>query len=71
MMRRRRDLPPVAPQSWAILIPPDSFYARLAQVRDVLVDDETYAPLYYAPLYKDSSKGGCSGARASPLLGSC
>jgi transposase len=52
MMRRRRDLPPIAAQSWAVLIPPDSFYARLAQVRDVLVDDESYAPLY-----KDSSKG--------------
>jgi len=52
MMRRRTDLPPVGPQPWAALIPPDSFYARLAEVRDVLVDDETYAPLY-----KDSKKG--------------
>jgi len=34
------------------LIPPDSFYARLAAVRDLLVDDELYRPLY-----KDSSKG--------------
>ncbi len=51
-MRRRCDLPPVDPQPWAALIPPDSFYARLAQVRDLLVDDETYAPLY-----KDSRKG--------------
>ncbi len=52
MMRRRRDLPPVAPQSWAALIPADSFYARLAHVRDVLVDDVSYAPLS-----KDSPKG--------------
>lgn len=52
MMRRRRDLPPVAPQPWSALIPPDSFYARLAQMRDVLVDDETYAVLY-----KDSPRG--------------
>src|SRR5262249_39620839 len=52
MMRRRRDLPPVAPQSWAVLIPCDWFYARLAQVRDVLVDDESYAALY-----KDSPRG--------------
>jgi len=46
MMRHRSDLPPVAPQPWAALIPPDSFYARLAEVRDVLVDDELYRPLY-------------------------
>ena len=52
MMRRRRDLPPVEPQPWAALIPADSFYARLAQVRDVLVDDDSYAPLY-----KDSPRG--------------
>jgi hypothetical protein len=52
MMRRRADLPPVGPQPWAALIPPDSFYARLAAVRDVLVDDEVYRPLY-----KDSTKG--------------
>jgi transposase len=52
MMRSRSDLPPVAPQSWATLIPPDSFYARLAAVRDVLVDDGLYRPLY-----KDSRKG--------------
>jgi transposase len=52
MMRRRSDLPPVAPQPWSPLIPPDSFYARLAAVRDVLVDDELYRPLY-----KDSPKG--------------
>jgi transposase len=52
MMRRRSDLPPVDPQPWAALIPPDSFYARLADVRDVLVDDEVYRPLY-----KDSAKG--------------
>ena len=52
MMRRRSDLPPVAPQPWSALIPADSFYARLAQMRDVLVDDETYAPLY-----KDSVRG--------------
>ncbi len=52
MMRRRRDLPQIATQSWAALIPADSFYARLAQVRDVLVDDESYAPLY-----KDSPRG--------------
>ena len=30
MMRQRRDPPPVEPQPWAALIPPDSFYARLA-----------------------------------------
>ena len=52
MMRRRSDLPPVAPQPWSALIPPDSFYARLAAMRDVLVDDETYAVLY-----KDSPRG--------------
>lgn len=52
MMRRRSDLPAVDPQPWSALIPPDSFYARLAQVRDVLVDDEVYRPLY-----KDSLKG--------------
>lgn len=52
MMRSRSDLPPVDPQPWATLIPPDSFYARLADVRDVLVDDEVYRPLY-----KDSAKG--------------
>jgi transposase len=53
MMRRRSDLPPTPPpQPWAQLIPADSFYARLAQWRDVLVDDEDYAPLY-----KDSPKG--------------
>jgi transposase len=34
------------------LVPTDSFYARLAKWRDVLVDDEDYAPLY-----KDSPKG--------------
>ena len=51
-MRSRADLPPVDPQPWATLIPPDSFYARLADVRDVLVDDEVYRPLY-----KDSAKG--------------
>ena len=52
MMRSRSDLPPVDPQPWATLIPSDSFYARLADVRDVLVDDEVYRPLY-----KDSAKG--------------
>lgn len=52
MMRRRSDLPPVPPQPWSELIPADSFYARLAQWRDVLVDDEDYARLY-----KDSPKG--------------
>ena len=52
MMRSRSDLPPVEPQPWAALIPADSFYARLADVRDVLVDDEVYRPLY-----KDSPKG--------------
>ena len=34
------------------MIPADSFYARLAQWRDVLVDDADYAPLY-----KDSPRG--------------
>jgi transposase len=52
MMRRRSDLPPADPQPWSSLVPADSFYARLAQWRDVLVDDEDYAPLY-----KDSPKG--------------
>ncbi|MDQ2743476.1 MAG: transposase [Chloroflexota bacterium] len=52
MMRRRRDLPLVDPQPWSTLIPPDSFYARLADVRDVLIDDEPYRSLY-----KDSPKG--------------
>lgn len=52
MMRRRSDLPPAEPQSWSSLVPADSFYARLANWRDVLVDDEDYTPLY-----KDSPKG--------------
>jgi transposase len=52
MMRRRSDLPPADPQPWSSLVPADSFYARLAEWRDVLVDDEDYAPLY-----KDSPKG--------------
>lgn len=52
MMRHRSDLPPVDPQPWAALIPSDSFYARLAAVRDVLVDDDLYQSLY-----KDSAKG--------------
>src|SRR5262249_22127552 len=52
MMRRRADLPPVGPQPRAALIPPDSFYARLAEQRDVLVADEPYAALY-----KDSRRG--------------
>jgi transposase len=52
MMRRRSDLPPTPPQPWSELIPADSFYARLAEWRDVLVDDDDYAPLY-----KDSPKG--------------
>jgi transposase len=52
MMRRRSDLPPAPPQPWSELIPADSFYARLAEWRDVLVDDEDYASLY-----KDSPKG--------------
>lgn len=52
MMRRRSDLPPTEAQSWSSLVPTDSFYARLAEWRDVLVDDEDYAPLY-----KDSPKG--------------
>jgi transposase len=52
MMRRRSDLPPVEPQPWSSLVPPDSFHARLAEWRDVLVDDEDYTPLY-----KDSPKG--------------
>jgi transposase len=34
------------------MIPADSFYARLAKWRDVLVDDEDYTPLY-----KDSPRG--------------
>lgn len=52
MMRHRSDLPSVDPQPWAALIPPDSFYARLADYRDVLVDDDLYRPLY-----KNSPKG--------------
>ena len=36
MMRRRSDLPPTDPQPWSSLLPADSFYARLAQWRDVL-----------------------------------
>jgi hypothetical protein len=48
MMRHRSDLPPVDPQPWAALIPSNSFYARLAGVRDLLVDDQTYAALYKA-----------------------
>ena len=52
MMRRRSDLPLAGPQPWSEMIPADSFYARLAKWRDVLVDDEDYTPLY-----KDSPKG--------------
>ncbi len=52
MMRRRSDLPPTDPQPWAQMIPADSFYARLAEWRDVLVKDDDYAPLY-----KNSPKG--------------
>jgi hypothetical protein len=52
MMRRRSDLPSAEPQSWSSLVPYDSFYARLAKWRDVLVDDEDYASLY-----KDSPLG--------------
>jgi transposase len=52
MMRRRSDLPPTDHQPWAQMIPADSFYARLAKWRDVLVDDEDYASLY-----KDSPRG--------------
>jgi transposase len=52
MMRRRSDLPLADPQPWSSLVPTDSFYARLAKWRDVLVDDEDYASLY-----KDSPKG--------------
>ena len=52
MMRRRSDLSPADPQPSAQMIPADSFYARLAKWRDVLVDDEDYAPLY-----KDSPRG--------------
>jgi transposase len=52
MMRRRSEMPAVPSQPWAQLIAPDSFYARLARWRDVLVDDEDYAPLY-----KDSPRG--------------
>lgn len=52
MMRPRSDLPPAEPQPWSSLVPSDSFYARLAGWRDVLVNDEDYASLY-----KDSPKG--------------
>ncbi|MCA1717322.1 MAG: IS1182 family transposase [Actinobacteria bacterium] len=52
MMRRRSEMPAVPPQPWSELIPADSFYARLARWRDVLVNDEDYAPLY-----KDSPRG--------------
>ncbi len=52
MMRRRSDLPPTDPQPWSSLVPTDSFYARLAEWRDVLVNDEDYVPLY-----KDSPRG--------------
>ena len=45
-MRRRSDLPPTDQQPWSEMIPADSFYARLAEWRDVLVKDEDYAPLY-------------------------
>ena len=53
MIGRRSDLPPADHQPWGVMDPrPDSFYARLAEWRDVLVDDEDYAPLY-----KDSPRG--------------
>jgi transposase len=52
MMRRRSDLPPADTQPWSNLIPADSFYARLARWRDVLVNDEDYVSLY-----KNSPRG--------------
>ncbi len=51
-MRRRADLPEVAPAPWSALIPSDSFHARLAEYRDALVSDDDYTALY-----KDSKKG--------------
>lgn len=48
MMRHRTDLPAVEPQPWAALIPSDSFSARLATYRDVLVWDDDYVSLYKA-----------------------
>jgi hypothetical protein len=52
VIRRRSDLPPADLQPWSELISADSFYARLARWRDVLVNDEDYASLY-----KDSPRG--------------
>ena len=66
MMRRRSDLPPTDPQPWSSVVPTDSFYARLAQWRDVLVDDEDYAPLY-----KDSPKGRPSIPPSMVVLSPC
>jgi hypothetical protein len=39
MMRRRSELRLIPPQPWSQLILPDSFYARLAAWRDVLVNE--------------------------------
>src|ERR671938_1201998 len=57
MMRRRSDLPPVEPQPWSALTPASCFAARLAQMRDVLVDDVLVDDETYAPLYKESVRG--------------
>ena len=43
MICRRSDLPPADLQPRSERIPADSFYARLARWRDVLVNDEDYA----------------------------
>ena len=43
MIRRRSDLPPADLQPWSELISADSFYARPARWRNVLVNDEDYA----------------------------
>jgi transposase len=48
----QRSAPRTSTEPWSSLVPADSFYARLARWRNVLVDDEDYAPLY-----KDSPKG--------------
>jgi hypothetical protein len=62
VIRCRSDLPPADLQPWSELISADSFYARLARWRDVLVNDEDYASLY-----KDSPRGRPSDGQLSTV----
>jgi hypothetical protein len=56
MIRRCSEVPLVFSQPWSALMLADSFYARLAEWRDVHVHDENYASLY-----KDSNEPCSSG----------